>query len=260
LALAGLGCCLLLAGPAAGEPDRSKRIVGGDVADPADWPFIAELITSRDQHYCGAAVVTETAILTAAHCVEGARRRDFRIVTGRFDRNEHPAGQKFRIRDIAIHPDYPRRGRHDIAVLTLGRPTTAPPALLPTEAEDAVELADGAELAVAGWGGTTENGGNSPDVLLDVELFAISDEDCEQYFVFFQAEEEVCAFGEEVGPDRYNDSCYGDSGGPLVAESPRGTLLVGLVSYGGTRCGVKKPGVYQQVAKNLGFIARHAGL
>ena len=111
-------------------------------------------------------------------------------------------------------------------------------------------------------------GGVGPDPTADTprtyfwtsQLFAISDAECSTHFSFFRRKEEVCAFGEEVAPERYNDSCYGDSGGPLIADALRGALLVGIVSYGGIRCGVKHPGVYTQVADNLGFIERKAGL
>jgi trypsin len=260
LAAVGIGFWLTMAGGVSAGPGGGERIVGGGVADPADWPFIAELVTKRDGHYCGGAVVSADAVVTAAHCVTGSKPNDFRIVTGRPDRNDESAGQRLRIARISIHKEYRRRGHHDIAVLTLGQATVAPAVLLPTVEEDETETAPDSEFRVAGWGGTERDGGSSSNVLLDVPLFALSDEDCSTYFSFFRPTEEVCAFGEQTGADQYDDSCFGDSGGPLIADSPRGALLVGIVSYGGRLCGVKKPGVYTQVASNLDFIARKAGL
>jgi trypsin len=256
LLAASLACSSANASAAPGQ----ERIVGGEVADPADWPFIAELTTRTDRRNCGASVVAKDAVVTAAHCVIRARKRSLRIVTGRPDRTEESESEKFRVTNISVHRKYPHRQRHDIAVLNLDDATSAPAVLLPTKQEDAIETAPGNELRVAGWGGTAPNGGHSSDVLLDVALFAISDAECSTHFSFFQPKEEVCAFGEEVAPERYNDACYGDSGGPLVADAPRGALLVGIVSYGGLRCGVKHPGVYTQVADNLGFVKRKAGL
>ncbi len=258
LAVAGLGLGLALAGPASAEPNQ--RIVGGDVADPADWPFIVAIASASGNNYCGGSVVAPKAVVTAAHCVEGSRPKSVRVIAGRPDLGDGSIGEKIRVADISVHRQYLRRGNRDVAVLILGRPTAALPVLLPTVAEGEAETAAGSELRVAGWGGTTPTGAHPSDVLRDVSLFTISDADCAPYFSFFRPAEEVCSFGEEQSPDRYNDSCFGDSGGPLVAYAPRGTLLVGLVSYGGSLCGVKKPGVYAQVATNLGFITRKAGL
>jgi secreted trypsin-like serine protease len=260
LTMAGIGCCLAIAGGAAASFGPSERIVGGDVANPADWPFIAAIASRGGNQFCGGSVVAEEAVVTAAHCVMGSRPGSVRVITGRPDLDDKSQGQMIKVEKISVHRDYLRRRHHDIAVLNLKSPADVPPVLLPTVAEDAAKTEAGDELRVAGWGGTDEDGGHASDVLLDVALFAISDADCSPYFDYFVASEEVCAFGESQGPDLYNDSCYGDSGGPLVADAPRGALLIGAVSYGGTKCGVKKPGVYAQIAANLNFIERKAGL
>ena len=262
LALAAFGCCLAIAGGASAGPGPNERIVGGDVADPVDWPFIAAVASRSGDQFCGGSVVAEEAVVTAAHCVVGLRPKNVRVITGRPDLSEESDGKEIKVEEISVHREYPRKGHHDIAVLSLKEPAEAPPVLLPTVAEDETETEPGDELRVAGWGGTTETGANPSDILLDVALFAISDADCSTHFSFFRPSEEVCAFGEEIPPGshNYNDSCFGDSGGPLVADAPRGALLIGIVSYGGPKCGVKKPGVYAQVADNLGFIQRKAGL
>ena len=259
VALAGLGCCIAMAS-AAGANAPSKRIVGGGAAHPGDWEFAAAIASRGGDQFCGGSVLDRDSVVTAAHCVVGARKRDVRVITGRPNLKDEDTGQQLRVAELKVHRAFARWGRRDVAVITLKKPTTAPGVLLPTIEEAEVATRPGAELRVAGWGGTRRGGGASSDVLLDVPLFAISDKQCRQYFSFFVAAEEVCAFGESQGGDKYDDSCFGDSGGPLVADAHRGALLIGLVSYGGPRCGVEKPGVYAQVASNLGFIERHADL
>ncbi|MDQ3759353.1 MAG: serine protease [Actinomycetota bacterium] len=259
LAAVGISFWLAMAGGVSAGPS-SNRIVGGDVADPADWPFVAALVTRDGSHVCGGSVVAKDAVVTAAHCVLGTSPKQIRVVTGRPDLTDESAGQELRIAEVTVHQQYQRTFRRDVAVLRLERPTVAPRVRLPTVEEDEAETAPGSELRVAGWGGTRADGGKPSDVLLDVSVFAISDSECRTYFKFFRAGEEVCAFGEPQGEERYDDSCYGDSGGPLVADSRRGVLLMGLVSYGGRLCGVKKPGVYAQVSANLHFIKRKAGI
>lgn len=258
--MAGLGCCLALAGAASAGAAPNERIVGGDVADPADWPFIAAIASKGGSQYCGGSVISEDAVVTAAHCVDGSDPKGVRVITGRPDLDDEGEGQVLKVSEITVRRKYGREGGHDVAVLRLKSPTSASPVLLPTAEEDEDETEAGDELRVAGWGGTTATGGNPSDVLLDVALFAISDDECEdEYFPRLRGPGELCAFGEEQGPNRWNDSCYGDSGGPLVADSVRGALLVGIVSYGGIRCGQDKPGVYSQVADDLRFIRRKAG-
>ncbi len=248
-----------MAGGVAAGPS-TERIVGGDVADPADWPLIAAVVSPHGRFHCGGSVIAPDAVLTAAHCVRGAAPFQLRVVTGRFDLTNESAGQEIEIKQFSIHPLFERRRRHDIAVIHLRSATTSYPALLPTKKEDRAETSAGSELRVAGWGGTRRNGGEPSDVLLDVPLFAIANSECRGYFRIFHPAEEVCAFGEQQPNGNYDDSCYGDSGGPLVADAPRGALLVGVVSYGGRQCGVSKPGVYAAVADNLSFIKRKAGL
>jgi secreted trypsin-like serine protease len=245
-------------GAQAGGP--SQRIVGGDVANPADWPFAAALTSRRGKHFCGGSVISADAVVTAAHCVAGARKRQIRVVTGRPDLDDGSVGAQTKVTGITVNREYPRKGHRDVAVLNLRYPTAATPVLLPTHEEEAEAMEPGDEFRVAGWGGTDRDGGSPSDVLLDVSVFAISDKECGTHFDFFRPSEEVCAFGEQKPNGNYNDSCFGDSGGPLVADAARGALLIGIVSYGGPFCGVKKPGVYQQVARNIGFIKRHAGL
>lgn len=47
------------------------RIVGGQLAEPKEWPWMVALLRDRDLHYCGGALITDLHVLTAAHCVQG---------------------------------------------------------------------------------------------------------------------------------------------------------------------------------------------
>lgn len=255
LAFAGL---MVAASVATGAPDR-QRIVGGEVADPADWPFIAAITDRQGNQFCGGSVIAGDSVLTAAHCVYEAAPRFIRVVTGRPDLREESSGQVLKVDEIHVKGRYFLRGTPDLAVLKLKSPTLAPPVDLPTEPEDEAETAPRSELRVAGWGATKRNGWASRPKLRDDETRVKRARVCERAFKRFRDKFEICTRGEKMGANDAS-ACYGDSGGPLVADGAGGPLLVGVVSYGGIRCGVDDPTVYGRTASALGFIHKKAGL
>lgn len=270
LAAVGIGFWLTMAGGVSAGPGAGERIVGGNVANFADWPYAAAIVnpdppaSDPDGQFCGGTVISSDAVLTAAHCVVGpfgqpAKPNSIRVVTGRPDLTDEGAGQTLKVDDVLVHRKYLRKSRHDVAVIRLSDPTTATPVLLPTPAEDEDATKPGDELRVAGWGSTRRAGGAGSDVLRDVSTFAVRDRRCKNAFPHFVAGEEICTQGKKVGEHR-TSSCYGDSGGPLVADTLAGARLIGVVSYGGWRCGVKDPTVYARVAENLAFISNKARL
>lgn len=264
LAAVGIGFWLTMAGGVSAGPGGGERIIGGNVADPADWPYAAAITTPSGNQFCGGTVISSDAVLTAAHCAvdefgQPANPSSIRVVTGRPDLTEEGDGQELEVSDVFVHRQYLRKFRHDVAVVRLSDPTTATPAVLATEEEDEAATEVGDELRVAGWGSTKRAGGAGSDVLLEVPTFVAKAKKCERSFTFFQAGEEICTLGEPMGENR-TSSCYGDSGGPLIADTLVGARLVGAVSYGGIRCGVRDPTVYASVAANLGFISDKADL
>ncbi len=204
LAAVGIGFWLTMAGGVSAGPNGGERIIGGNVADPADWPFIAAITTRNGAQFCGGSVIAKDAVVTAAHCMfdyfgRPLKRREVRVVTGRPDLRDESEGKSIRVGRITVHQDYRRNGHRDVAVLNLARNTPADPVDLPTPEEADAETTPGSELWVAGWGGTKPNGAKPSDVLLDVAVYAISDEECEPNFSYFRADEEVCAYGARPG-------------------------------------------------------------
>ena len=121
-------------------------VVGGEDADPADWPGIASLQTLQGRavyHECGATMISPQWALTAGHCVEGVqiessgraaqygldatgenmeRLGTLALAAGRGNLTEIPRTSLFPISKVVVHPDYvagfPEKG-NDIALLRI---------------------------------------------------------------------------------------------------------------------------------------------
>jgi Trypsin len=64
----------------------------------------------------------------------------------------------------------------------------------------------------------------------------------------------LCAIDVD-GLEPLSSGCNGDSGGPLYAGTAAAPVLLGLVSWGGTRCGADHtPSVFAEVARYRDFI------
>jgi secreted trypsin-like serine protease len=167
----------------------SSCVVGGEPADIADWPGMASLQISHATdgafHLCGATMISERYVLTAAHCVEYAKlehvdgqsrviqyqksndpERDLQrlgplsVVAGLGDLSEDPTEVTFQIAEMHIHPSYTigssQRG-HDVAVLEIAGSWTGPTATLDGFLAPPVRVRRD-QVQVAGYGFLYETG------------------------------------------------------------------------------------------------------
>lgn len=63
-----------------GIPNKSKRIVGGVEAEVLHYPWLAVMMYSG-RFYCGAALISDRYVLTAAHCLKGF---NYKLITVKF--------------------------------------------------------------------------------------------------------------------------------------------------------------------------------
>ena len=170
-----------------------SRIVGGDDAVFGSWSMIVSLRFGGDgeSHRCGGSLLSESYILTAAHCVVGfsaENPRGFTVAAGMTNRSD--PRQIIRTVDrIYNHPSYvgPSDGfRHDIAILHVASPfdfgnnrllakscihRIDPPALTIQHPKN------GSRLAIIGWGTLSSGGFSLPDTLQQAEVFTIDNQD-----------------------------------------------------------------------------------
>lgn len=228
--------------------DRDVKILGGAVAAPGQFPWMASIVDSAAKRaingaYCGGTVIAPKVVLTAAHCVEGVRDGEMDVVLGRTRLSQDDTGERIRVVQILAHPGYDSSDvLNDVALLQLGSATTVTPLPVAHPADDGLTT-PGSRVFVAGWGATQEGGGGS-DELLFVRLTARSHGYCDREYGEIDDASQLCVGSSRGG----EDSCQGDSGGPVFAGDGPAMRVFGVVSYG-NGCGRKGvPGVYTRIS------------
>jgi trypsin len=264
VAALALACAVTALGAppgAASAPHARSSIVGGGPANPAQWPYAVAIFRKGHMH-CSGSVIGPTKVLTAGHCVDGFNLANFQVIVGRPNLRDPAVGQVIGVSSGRVHPDFEQTGLHDVAVLNLAQPTSAPPVALATPDQSAAATLAGSRLRVAGYGATNPFGAHlSPFVKATIEI-ARTDRRCLKAYTrdLFVSDSMICALGakrKKAGRFKIHTSaCSGDSGGPLVADTPTGSVEVGTVSFGGALCGLPAaPTVYSRVASSLDFIS-----
>ncbi|SFD05915.1 trypsin-like serine protease [Pseudoalteromonas denitrificans] len=224
------------------------RIVGGEIVKEGVRPWMTSL-QFDGQHFCGASLISESWVLTAAHCVEDITKNNLNSLSVRsnFISLKSTSGSKASVADVYIHPDYNQQGKNasDIALVKLSTPITNVSFI--KLATDHIISASGkpnAMASVSGWG-ALQQGGNSPDILQKVNVPIVSNQVCNAKEAYDGkiSSTEICAGLVKGG----KDSCQGDSGGPLVITHEGKFVQAGVVSWGEGCAQANKYGVYARV-------------
>lgn len=241
---------------------RIGKIVGGEDADIADFPWTVALVTAAGSQYCGGTVIDAEWILTAAHCIGSTAF----IRAGVTNKND-TSGQDRQAVQIINHPEYVSvtQGR-DISLLRLGVPLDLSDpnvaiAPIATEMHNLLGFEDeGVPSIITGWG-RLFSGGPAPNILQWAEVPIVSNEQAQVGYPSVTITDDMLAAG--IWGVGGVDACQGDSGGPLVVpddSSPVGYVVAGITSWGTGCANPTHMGMYARVSYFEEWIFENSGL
>uniref|UniRef100_A0A673AF21 Suppressor of tumorigenicity 14 protein homolog n=1 Tax=Sphaeramia orbicularis TaxID=375764 RepID=A0A673AF21_9TELE len=245
------------------RPYKLNRIVGGQNAELGEWPWQVSLHYMTYGHACGASILSNKWLLSAAHCFKTANPTNlipssWQSYSGMQDQYNHNGVQRRALQRIITHPDYSQMTfDYDIALLELSQPleftNTIQPICLPSSSH---VFPAGIACWVTGWGSLRE-GGQAAQVLQKASVKIINDTVC-NIVTEGQVTSRMMCSGFLAGGV---DACQGDSGGPLACFEESGKWFqAGIVSWGEGCARRNKPGVYSRVTKLRGWIKKETGI
>ncbi|XP_008521219.1 transmembrane protease serine 11C-like isoform X1 [Equus przewalskii] len=234
-----------------------NKIAEGIDAKEGEWPWQASL-QQNNVHLCGATLISNSWLVTAAHCfIKAKDPKGWKVTFGLL--LSDPQTQRS-VKNIIIHENYHYPAHdNDIALVHLSSPvlysSNIRRACLP---EPTYSFPPNSDVVVTGWG-TLKSDGISPNILQKGLVKIIDNKICNRGKVYSGVITPgmLCAGFLEGTVD----ACQGDSGGPLVGADYKGTwFLAGIVSWGDECALPNKPGVYTRVTYYRDWIMSKTGL
>ncbi|XP_011701443.1 PREDICTED: venom serine protease 34-like isoform X2 [Wasmannia auropunctata] len=197
----------------------SSRIIGGREVFENEYPWMAGIISiNRSQVICGASIINDRYVITAAHCIIYGKD-DLKVSVGAHNSCKWDSKSIiFSVKSIFPHPNYNRETNFaDIMLVKLIMRISfnkfVKPICLPKLELDAVSQYGGQSVSALGWG-FSERSKESP-----------------------------------------RGTCGGDSGGPLqILDENYKHVLIGITSSGVLCANVNYPDFYTDVTQMVSWI------
>ncbi|KAL7013097.1 hypothetical protein ACKWTF_015191 [Chironomus riparius] len=215
------------------------QIIGGATIKPNSYPWIAALLRSNGQFFCGGTLVSNRKVVTAAHCIQNKEDhqallpRQVIVLLGFHDlSNSIEIGRSpYAVQSIQIHPDwnpYTSSYDADIAVLMLYRDVTFNEFIQPicmTSTGSRISAKTEGIVVGNGKGGEANEYENIPKILKMPIQTARHCTNRRSTFRDLLTGRTFCA-----GTGTGQGVCSGDSGSGFVVEIGSAFYLRGIVS------------------------------
>uniref|UniRef100_A0A9J7XLB8 ST14 transmembrane serine protease matriptase b n=1 Tax=Cyprinus carpio carpio TaxID=630221 RepID=A0A9J7XLB8_CYPCA len=246
------------------KPYKSSRIVGGKDSKDGEWPWQVSLHMKTQGHVCGASVISNRWLVTAAHSVQDNEKQpdQWEVYLGLLNQGETSKSTLKHVKRIISHPLYDHLSYdNDIALMELDSPVTLSQNIWPVCLPEAThDFPAGKSVWITGWGKLREEVGKSyavASVLQKAEVRIINSTVCRKLMDDGITPRMICAGVLSGGVD----ACQGDSGGPMTSTESNGRMfLAGVVSWG-DGCGRRnRPGIYTRVTEYRSWIREMTGV
>ncbi|XP_055705677.1 chymotrypsin-2-like [Phlebotomus papatasi] len=224
-------------------------IVGGQNAAAGQFPHMASLRSTANNHFCGGFIVNNRWVVSAAHCTINRSAGNTWIVVGALQLNS--GGRNVFTNSIVNHPNYNGNNfNNDVSVLqsrdSIGTSNTVRPMTVGSSF-----VGGGLQATVAGWGRTAANAPLA-NTLQWLNTQTLSIAECRSripnHIQVFDTT--ICGFTRSG-----QGTCNGDSGSAVFI----GNTAIGIVSWGIVPCASGWPDNFARVSSHRNWIVSHTG-
>ncbi|XP_050504690.1 venom serine protease-like [Diabrotica virgifera virgifera] len=232
---------------------QATRIVGGDDTGVHEYPSMAALLdNSILEVICGAVILNQRYVMTAAHCPTIVTMDKMSILVGGWDMSQVDSTKEYEVSNYWKHPQYDANTQiNDIAIVQsrylIAFSLDVGPICLPFIYEQ--YNFNYQSVTLLGWGQTFYNGPSS-DILQKVNVQVTNNSYCQKMMPGNQiTQAQICTYASG------KDACQHDSGGPVIWQDSvsRRLYAVGVISYG-LGCATNRPAVNTRVTSYLDWI------